>query len=68
MDINDAKYIAKIQRFYDVLYYKKIDAENTAMISDSEERKCTIEKIEIFGDLMNEYDNIFKEFLYKDKS
>jgi hypothetical protein len=69
MDTSEPKLIAKIQRFYDVLSYKKIDAENIVMLTEcfGDDKKCMMEKIQLLTDLMNEYDSIFKEFVYKDK-
>lgn len=65
---DDLKFVAKIQRYYDVLTFKKSALEDKAMSGSTEDRKCLAEKINIMSDLIQEFDSIFKDFLYKDKA
>ncbi len=64
---DDPKYIAKIQRFYDIMAFKKIDAEDKAVSAVYEERFGMAERIEVYASLLADYDSIFKELLYKEK-
>ncbi len=65
---DDPKFIAKIQKFYEDMNHKLIESENISMIVDPDFRRDEVIKITILSELMNMYDKIFLEYLYRDKT
>jgi len=65
---DDPKFVAKIQKYYDDMHHKLIDAENISMLANAEnQRKLIIERVATISELMTDYEIIFKEYLYKAK-
>lgn len=65
---DDPKFVAKIQKFYDDLNHKLIEAQNLSMIAKEEfHRKVLSEAVSFLTELINDYDKIFSEYLYKEK-